>query len=500
MTSKLVVNTIEADTGISSVSFASSISMSSTSKFHFSNAGIDIGADTNINRPAAGVLGFNFNNTEKFRIGSSGNLLATGITTSNNGFMFGTGGQHYLYQSASDTISLRITSDGPYAHFKDVSGDVQMGSASGTLRLSAGGNEKVRITSSGQLLVNATTINAGGATPKMAIDVGDSNLHGITIQAGGGENNGDLAGLAFSHGNTADIARPKAAIAHNRTASYGVGDLCFYVDGTGDNNAVSTSDEKLRITSSGQVNIGTSGVLKAVINSSISGHQFISQVDDNNTGFEVYSQHGSTASRSSFTVYANTGSSGAKRTQFVVAGDDRAYFRGDVQPESDGDINLGSDLRTWNKFYYRNAYPDQVQVNPTGNFTKATWYDTGFTRSSMGGLDTNGVYIITLYASTWHAGGVSFDSNYTWIVGMRDQFTNQTQQDAVTRLSVTAHSTNGEYFDLETYRQNASSGGVEFIRWKYDGGSGGNLTGIDNSTAGKILRFRAQRIGRSSLG
>ena len=48
MTSKLVVNTIEADTGISSVSFASSISMNSTAKFHFSAAGIDIGADTNI--------------------------------------------------------------------------------------------------------------------------------------------------------------------------------------------------------------------------------------------------------------------------------------------------------------------------------------------------------------------------------------------------------------------------------------------------------------------
>ena len=35
MTSKLVVNTIEADTGISSVSFGSSISLSSTSKFFF---------------------------------------------------------------------------------------------------------------------------------------------------------------------------------------------------------------------------------------------------------------------------------------------------------------------------------------------------------------------------------------------------------------------------------------------------------------------------------
>jgi len=75
MTSKLVVNTIEADTGISSVSFGSSISLSSTSKFFFGAAGIDIGADTNINRPASGVLGFNINSSEKARIDSSGRLL-----------------------------------------------------------------------------------------------------------------------------------------------------------------------------------------------------------------------------------------------------------------------------------------------------------------------------------------------------------------------------------------------------------------------------------------
>ena len=81
MTSKLVVNTIEADTGISSVSFASSISMNSTAKFHFSDAGIDIGADTNINRPAAGVLGFNVNGAEKVRIDSSGHMHGVGVVT-----------------------------------------------------------------------------------------------------------------------------------------------------------------------------------------------------------------------------------------------------------------------------------------------------------------------------------------------------------------------------------------------------------------------------------
>jgi len=81
MTSKLVVNTIEADTGISSVSFASSISLSSTSVFHLGDAGFNIGADTNINRPAAGVIGFNINGAEKFRIDSSGHIKATGVCT-----------------------------------------------------------------------------------------------------------------------------------------------------------------------------------------------------------------------------------------------------------------------------------------------------------------------------------------------------------------------------------------------------------------------------------
>ena len=92
MTSKLVVNTIEADTGISSVSFASSISMNSTSKFHFSAAGVDIGADTNINRPASGVLGFNINSSEKVRIGSAGQIGIAGANYGSSGQVLTSGG------------------------------------------------------------------------------------------------------------------------------------------------------------------------------------------------------------------------------------------------------------------------------------------------------------------------------------------------------------------------------------------------------------------------
>ena len=104
MTSKLVVNTIEADTGISSVSFASSISMDSTSKFHFSAAGVDIGADTNINRPAAGVLGFNINGAEKVRIDSSGHMHGVGVVTATH--FYGNGANLTSLPAANITGTL----------------------------------------------------------------------------------------------------------------------------------------------------------------------------------------------------------------------------------------------------------------------------------------------------------------------------------------------------------------------------------------------------------
>ena len=120
MTSKLVVNTIESDTGISSVSFASSISMSYTSKFFFSAAGLYIGADTNINRPASGVLGFNINSSEKLRITSDGHV---GIGTDNP-----VGGSYLHIQGGgtSDKPHIRLTADrGFIARLVDTSGGAQ---------------------------------------------------------------------------------------------------------------------------------------------------------------------------------------------------------------------------------------------------------------------------------------------------------------------------------------------------------------------------------------
>ena len=85
-------------------------------------------------------------------------------------------------------------------------------------------------------------------------------------------------------------------------------------------NAI-TWQERFRITSAGTIKCGTSATLKAEINNSVSGHQFISQCSDNNNGFEVYQQHASNTTRNNFAVYANTGSGNAKNLQFAVRGD-----------------------------------------------------------------------------------------------------------------------------------------------------------------------------------
>ena len=79
--------------------------------------------------------------------------------------------------------------------------------------------------------------------------------------------------------------------------------------------------ERFRVDSAGTIKCGTSATLKAEINSAIGGHQFISQCDDNNNGFEIYQQHGSTTTRNTFAVYANTGGGGAQELQFSVRGD-----------------------------------------------------------------------------------------------------------------------------------------------------------------------------------
>ena len=93
-----------------------------------------------------------------------------------------------------------------------------------------------------------------------------------------------------------------------------------------------TTAERLRIASDGMITLGnpTNTVLKAEVCNSVSGHYFVSQCDDNNNGFEIYQQHGSTSSRNTLAVYDNR--SGAKTASLLVRGDGRVAIGTDTIP------------------------------------------------------------------------------------------------------------------------------------------------------------------------
>ena len=75
MTSKIIVNTIEADTGISSVTFASNINLQNDSSVLVSSSGVTLGTGSTIAAPSANEIALSTNNAERIRVDSSGRLL-----------------------------------------------------------------------------------------------------------------------------------------------------------------------------------------------------------------------------------------------------------------------------------------------------------------------------------------------------------------------------------------------------------------------------------------
>ena len=72
----------------------------------------------------------------------------------------------------------------------------------------------------------------------------------------GGGNNGDIVGIGFAAGESTQYG-VKGSIGFVRTTSYGRGDITFYTNNTAGTETVSTSNERMRIDSGGNVGIGT---------------------------------------------------------------------------------------------------------------------------------------------------------------------------------------------------------------------------------------------------
>jgi hypothetical protein len=67
-------------------------------------------------------------------------------------------------------------------------------------------------------------------------------------------NNGDIVGIGFAAGESTQYG-VKGSIGFVRTTSYGRGDITFYTNNTAANESVSTSNERMRITSGGTVQL-----------------------------------------------------------------------------------------------------------------------------------------------------------------------------------------------------------------------------------------------------
>ena len=182
------------------------------------------------------------------------------------------------------------------------------------------GTERLRIDSSGRLLLACTTPPNSGVNAGLQIQ--HTSTANITLARNDSSiTDGNALGRIDFYGNDGGTFEHCATIAAQADGAHAHGDKPMrLIFGTSADGAA-TPTERLRIDSAGTIKCGTSSTLKAEINSAIGGHQFISQCSDNNNGFEIYQQHGSTTTRNTFAVYANTGAGGSQELQFSVRGD-----------------------------------------------------------------------------------------------------------------------------------------------------------------------------------
>jgi hypothetical protein len=196
MTSRIVVNNIQADAGISTVTFGSEIS---ASRVTTSSGQFTVGTGASVYSPATNVLSLGTNNTEKVRIDSSGNfnlVNTAGIMTAfkyetpaliNNHFksQSTTAGAYVRMYAAASSGQWDIYGNGANLRFSDnaSSGNIQMDRP-----LSM--NSQNIIMSSGYGIDFSANTNAAGMTSELLDDYEEGTFT-VTMQyfSGGGYQN-----------------------------------------------------------------------------------------------------------------------------------------------------------------------------------------------------------------------------------------------------------------------------------------------------------------------
>ena len=300
--------------------------------------------------------------------GSGGGATITGVTT---------------------TTTLQIADD--IIHTGDTNTKIRFPTTD-AVSVETAGSEAARIDSSQRLLVGHTSSHAdlhgkiqiaGAASQSLDVARYTANAHPPYVNlfksrnASTGGNtvvqDDDTVGYISAAGNDGSGFHSAAGIAFRIDGTPGDNDMPGRIDFETVSDGGTTLTNRLTISSAGIIKCGTSGTLKAEINNAVSGHQFISQCSDNNNGFEVYQQHGSTATRNTFAAYDNRGGSGSKQLAFAVRGDGLTIHQGAICMNSETSAaNQLDDYEegTWTPLIHDAAGSNIALTGNTGNYTK----------------------------------------------------------------------------------------------------------------------------------
>jgi hypothetical protein len=238
--------------------------------------------NTGIFFPAADTVGVSTGGSERLRVDSSGNLLIGTTTTATNRLLNVQG------SAVAKPVLIQTTTTTSLIEFNDSGTATKpaMGSVGDALAFLPAGTEGMRLTSTG--------LGIGTTSPAQKLQIVGSNSTGFAGAAIQNNNaNTGIAGVQFS----SDATYFKAAIGLVRSDANGKGSIVFYNDSNADAADWATSDEKMRIDSSGNLLVGTT--------TQIGAEQVgISFADASKNGLGIQVQ--ASTSGAAFTVFRNS--------------------------------------------------------------------------------------------------------------------------------------------------------------------------------------------------
>jgi len=392
MASEIRVNTINNRSGLGTISITNSgavfSGVTTFAQIQTTSGEVTVGTGASVYSPATNVLALGTNNAERVRINSSGFVgigsqspistldisesdsasVTSPILTLRQGTGLGQNAMIRLTGHINDTTGLRFRQNG---NGNNVDKDSSIfNELSGALILGTNNLERLRITSAGKVGINTES-------PRAVLDI-EGNAENAILMLHSTDLN---ANLQFSD-NTGGA----------RILNYG-GDLAFRtgtnadVFGTGDT-------EKLRITSTGNVGIGTDnpdtkldlrGQLQTINNSNTNIITYESSSKD------VYAAMSATNGEARFTAGSNQSSDVDMVFRTAASGSEAERLRID----SAGNIGINNNNPLY-VMHFRNAMtstPSYIHMEVTGSNTVGGGGGIQFDTSASSDASNNGLYL-----------------------------------------------------------------------------------------------------------